>query len=364
MAEYNGSILSADTVSMLNALPFSAALLNNEYRLVHCNDALLEQAKIGTLSSVVDYRPGNFFKCINTDGGLECGSTNKCCDCALNRFLDRYNHVSPESAECRIISKTDSSITPLDLRIHLKPLNLSDSRHLLFILENISDIKQKELLNKTFMHDVLNTAGGLTSLLEYIRLSGSDDDLHGYLNLISRQASYLVEEIKSHKQLLSKDSSGSLEHEKYFISTEILNTAVDIIRYYAAINDTSIEMAQDSDAVVLHCNCTMLRRVLVNLFKNAVEAAGKDEIIRAGCRLIEDKAVFFIKNDAVMDEMSKNTVFNKIYSTKEFGNGLGTQSIKLITEKYLLGTVHFESDEETGTIFYISVPLAENARRS
>ncbi|MGE4319715.1 MAG: sensor histidine kinase [Deferribacterales bacterium] len=364
MTEHSSNILSSDTVSMLNALPFSAALLNNEYRLIYGNEALMAQTNITDPGSVTDSRPGNFFKCINTEGGLKCGSTNKCCDCALNRFLETYEQVKEETAECRIISKTDTSIMPLDLRIHLKPINVSHSNHLLLILENISEIKQKELLNKTFLHDVLNTAGGLTSLLEYIKMSGTEEDFPTYLNLIIKQSSYLVEEIKSHKHLLNKDTANSLEHEKYFISTEILNTAVDIIRYYAAINNTSIEMVPDSDDVVLHCNCTMLRRVLVNLFKNAVEAAGKDEVIKAGCRLIEDKAVFFIKNDAVMDEMSRNAVFNKIYSSKEFGNGLGTQSIKLITEKYLFGTVHFESDEETGTIFYISVPLAENAKKS
>jgi len=49
-------------------------------------------------------------------------------------------------------------------------------------------------------------------------------------------------------------------------------------------------------------------------------------------------------------------LFTRSFSTKGTGRGLGTYSIKLITEKYLQGTVSFVSNEEQGTVFTVRYP--------
>jgi sensor histidine kinase regulating citrate/malate metabolism len=50
-------------------------------------------------------------------------------------------------------------------------------------------------------------------------------------------------------------------------------------------------------------------------------------------------------------------IFQRSFSTKGAGRGLGTYSIKLLGERYLHGTVSFASSAEQGTIFQISLPL-------
>jgi signal transduction histidine kinase len=45
-------------------------------------------------------------------------------------------------------------------------------------------------------------------------------------------------------------------------------------------------------------------------------------------------------------------VFQRSFSTKGTGRGLGTYSIKLLTERYLGGRVWFESAEGHGTTFH------------
>jgi len=49
-------------------------------------------------------------------------------------------------------------------------------------------------------------------------------------------------------------------------------------------------------------------------------------------------------------------VFQRSFSTKGKGRGLGTYSIKLLTERYLKGTASFTSTETDGTTFQISLP--------
>jgi sensor histidine kinase regulating citrate/malate metabolism len=49
-------------------------------------------------------------------------------------------------------------------------------------------------------------------------------------------------------------------------------------------------------------------------------------------------------------------LFQRSFSTKGRGRGIGTYSIKLLTEKYLRGKVDFISNEGTGTTFNLYFP--------
>jgi signal transduction histidine kinase len=51
-------------------------------------------------------------------------------------------------------------------------------------------------------------------------------------------------------------------------------------------------------------------------------------------------------------------VFQRFFSTKGAGRGLGTYSIRLLTERYLKGNVSFTSSPEEGTTFRVCYPPA------
>jgi sensor histidine kinase regulating citrate/malate metabolism len=51
-------------------------------------------------------------------------------------------------------------------------------------------------------------------------------------------------------------------------------------------------------------------------------------------------------------------LFKRSFSTKGEGRGLGTYSMKLLTERYLNGRVGFRTSESAGTTFTASYPLA------
>ena len=60
-----------------------------------------------------------------------------------------------------------------------------------------------------------------------------------------------------------------------------------------------------------------------------------------------------------MSAKVKAQVFQRSFSTKGEGHGLGTYSIKLLTERYLKGTTGFTSSAENGTEFFVRIPLAK-----
>ncbi len=65
---------------------------------------------------------------------------------------------------------------------------------------------------------------------------------------------------------------------------------------------------------------------------------------------------FEVHNPAYMPRDIQLQVFQRSFSTKGEGRGLGTYSIKLLTERYLCGTVSFKSSPEEGTVFRVEYP--------
>ncbi|MGE4488502.1 MAG: ATP-binding protein, partial [Kiritimatiellales bacterium] len=65
---------------------------------------------------------------------------------------------------------------------------------------------------------------------------------------------------------------------------------------------------------------------------------------------------FSVHNRFVIPPDVQIQLFTRSFSTKGNGRGLGTYSIKLISEKYLNGRVSFVSNEEQGTVFKVTLP--------
>jgi signal transduction histidine kinase len=95
---------------------------------------------------------------------------------------------------------------------------------------------------------------------------------------------------------------------------------------------------------------------LGNLTKNASEASTPGQDIRLHCGLSGGRAVFSVHNEAVMPESIQRQIFQRSFSTKGEGRGLGTYSVKLFGERYLGGQVSFHSAAGHGTVFLLSLP--------
>ncbi len=102
---------------------------------------------------------------------------------------------------------------------------------------------------------------------------------------------------------------------------------------------------------------SLLLRVLCNMIKNALEACGKGETVTAGCARQDGHVEFRVHNPGCMPREVQLQVFQRSFSTKGTGRGLGTYSIKLLTERYLHGHVSFISTPEQGTTFSVRYPL-------
>jgi signal transduction histidine kinase len=109
----------------------------------------------------------------------------------------------------------------------------------------------------------------------------------------------------------------------------------------------------------LYTDPVLLNRVLGNLIKNALEASPLGTIVTVRSTCSSVGYVFRIHNPTVMEDAVQSQLFQRSFSTKQGkGRGLGTYSVKLLTERYLRGQVAFDSVEQIGTTFYVTLPTS------
>ena len=92
----------------------------------------------------------------------------------------------------------------------------------------------------------------------------------------------------------------------------------------------------------------LLRRVLGNLVKNALEASPDGETVTVA--FVDRKTpTFVVHNESVTTEAVRLQVFQRSFSTKGgIGRGVGTYGARLIAERYLGGRLTFSSKHGRG----------------
>ena len=106
----------------------------------------------------------------------------------------------------------------------------------------------------------------------------------------------------------------------------------------------------------LQTDVTLLRRVLGNMLKNAVEATPAGGTITVGCVDRDDEVEFWINNPGEMPRQVQLQIFQRSFTTKGAGRGLGAYSMRLLTERYLGGRVGFTSSPTDGVTFRAVYP--------
>ena len=187
------------------------------------------------------------------------------------------------------------------------------------------------------------------------------------------------------------DDPGKLEMIREFVETvrESINLGIEISRGYTNYlsdigEDAKIQplaplfqplsmyarkykgqLIQDvpPDIPLVKCKADQIKRVIINLFVNAVQAV---EQKKAGDAIIEfkvwhkDNTVFLsaADNGAGIAESVLPNIFKESFTTKENGTGLGLFMVKQIIESHG-GSIEVASQLGEGTVFTLSLPAVE-----
>ena len=339
------------------AVPEMFVVLNEQREIVFANRALLDALHCQTIDDVAGQRLGEALSCSHafdeSDSHIGvCGTTEFCRECGAVQAMLHALGGKPDVQECRITLADGGA---LDLRVTARPLEQDGHHYVLFAVVDISHEKRRRALERIFFHDILNTAGGLLGVAELLR-TGSTAEVADFKDTVALLANSLVDEIRAQQILLSAER-GELKLQLERIQS--LTLLVDIRNTYMnheVCIGRLVEVDPSSDLVVFVSDARLVRRVLGSMVKNALQGCRPGETATLSCYSTAAGVEFAVHNPGFMPRKVQLQVFQRSFTSRGDGRGLGTYSMKLLTEQYLQGTVTFESTPEYGTIFRVHYP--------
>lgn len=333
-------------------------MLNDQRELVFANraffDGLGRSWGIGAVGASPLGQPlGDALGCIKAAEG--CGHSASCSACGalstINAAIERR-----ETAEGEYQLTRADSYESLDLRVRATPMTLFDEELVVLAISDIRHERRRRALERIFFHDVLNTAGALRGMA-HLLVELPPEQNHEFRHSVVFLADKLIDEIKAQRTLASAENLELKLELGAVHSVELLQEVAVTYRNYERTRKVRIVVDPDADDVAFVTDGTILRRILGNMVKNALEASGEGDTATIGCRTVGHELEFWVHNPAVMPPAVRHQVFHRSFSTKGTGRGLGTYSMKLLSERYLEGRVTFTSEEDEGTTFRARYPL-------
>lgn len=349
---------------LLDAVPDILAVLNEKRQIILANQQFLSSLGIRDFQSLLGQRPGEAFHCIHSHGAGGCGTTGACRYCgAVQAVLACQETRQPVTRDARLtVEGPDGQNIPMDVKVHASPFLHGGVVYTLVTLQDISPLKRRQVLERMFFHDVLNTAGGLNGLASLMAQEDEVPEIRKLAGMVNQLGSQLIEEILEQRQLISAEN-GDLEVTMESIPLgEVVRQSIQAMDHHKIAQDRHIMVDDAPVYPTCRTDPVLARRIVINMIKNALEATPRGGTVRVALEgpdlAGEGMCAVSIRNPGVMPQEVQMQIFQRSFSTKGTGRGIGTYSMKLLGEQYLGGSIVWHSTPAEGTVFSLRLPVS------
>ncbi len=357
------SVLETENLENLYAsVSDIVVVLNKERQVVFANKNLLDLIGETDLSRVYGRRPGEVLRCVHaseTEAG--CGTTESCSACGGMRAIMTAQKGAQDVQECRIIQ--DENSDALELLFKASPLSVNGEEFTVVAIKDISHEKRRRVLERIFFHDIMNTAVGVRGLSELLSIADSES-LDQFRKMIYSGAEKLVDEIRSQRDLTAAENNELKTTIEVLDTGSVLANLVELYAAHEVAEGKALRLDEKSESFQMKSDKTLLTRVLGNMIKNALEACKPGDSVIVSVQRHNDSAEFRVHNPGHIPRDAQLQIFQRSFTTKGVGRGLGTYSMRLLSERYLHGHVSFTSSGEEGTTFIAVYPVAPDETRA
>lgn len=343
---------------MLESFPDLVVILDTNRQIVAYNkktEKLLQDKN----EEIIGQRLGEAFKCIHAfEMPSGCGTSVFCSECGAAK-CNKNTLATGQSfeEECRINIRNEGLETSLDLKVFTSFLDFEGEKFIVFAIKNLENEKRRELLERIFFHDVLNTASIIFGISGMISEVKETDDFDKYSKILQNTSEQLIQEIQAQRDLSNAESGKLVIYPAQDTARNILEKVYELYENNNLTRGKSFTCEYPSDMMIIETDPHFIIRSLGNLIKNALEAVGNGQKVSISAYDYGENIRFVIANDGVIPKHIQLQIFNRSFSTKaKKGRGIGTYSVKLLIENYLRGRVSFISNEEEQTKFIVEIP--------
>ncbi|MHC5035479.1 MAG: sensor histidine kinase, partial [Planctomycetota bacterium] len=208
-------------------------------------------------------------------------------------------------------------------------------------------------------HCIKNTINGLTGgayILDVgIRKEDSEKLTKGW-DMVKRNTSFMSDLVQD---MLAYCRKSPLAPELTDVA-RLLEETLLMVQEAAAQKGVETSLETDREELLAEVDPTALKRVVLNLLTNAVEACSEGCHVKVTAALTQDDGVLLIAvaDDGLgMPEDVEARLFEPFFTTRgSRGTGLGLALVKKVVEEHH-GRIQVESVEGKGSTFRIFIPL-------
>jgi signal transduction histidine kinase len=343
---------------LLNAFPVMAMVLDGERRVVFSNQALLDFVGAAEVEGVRGLRPGAVLGCVHADEPPDgCTTTDRCAVCGGRGAIASAEIGRAAGEPYRLRRRTAHGEEALDLYVWSTPIDWEGQRCTVVCAMDVGDKLRRHALERSLFQGAFRLVEGLQTLAGALERSQTPGQQQAIVHAIAALTGELREALQKHSDLAAAER-GDLEVRKAPVgSLTLLESLVKHHAAHSAAPHRSLLVDPGAAEVVFHSDPVLVLRVVGHMIENAVEASAPGETVTVACRRVDASVEFSVHNPGEMPREVQLQVFQRSFSTKGPGRGLGTYMMRLLSERYLGGRVGFRSDPETGTVFTAGYPL-------
>lgn len=346
--------------TVLEYAPVFVGVLTEERQFVLVNERFFFSIGFDEGVDGLGLRPGEIFGCIHhSDVPEGCGEGPACRYCGVVQLVFRaISTGKAQEGEARLTTEKDGTVRGWDLMITVEPVDIDEQRFFILFMRDISAEKYKSMMEKIFFHDILNSVTTLDSLVHLLHPDPGENDPDGFIGMLRGRIQDVEEQINFHRKLLSAEKGEMIPSLEMVELKGELENLIAAEEQVVRLNELELTYNLEGEEVWVRSDRIILRRIFLNLLKNAREASSRGDTIVLRIRVEDGRVKIGVHNPAVMPPNVRSQVFQRSFSTKGAGRGLGTYSIKLLTTRYMNGDISFRSEEGFGTEFLLDLPVS------
>lgn len=223
--------------------------------------------------------------------------------------------------------------------------------------------EQMQMMLSGIAHEVRNPLGGMELFCGLLR-----EDLESHtdqrreqelqkVERIERELAYLKDVVDS---FLEFARPGELSIERVQAAS-IIDEVVELVEQEARDRGCRLEVDIGAD-LELTVDCGQLRRALINVVRNAVQAGGDKEGATVVIRCVgdgDDRCIEVVDDGCGIAQEQLQQLCRPFYTTREQGSGLGLALTRKIVERHG-GELEINSVVNEGTTVRLIVPFDDN----
>jgi hypothetical protein len=347
-------------LSALEASPIPVMIVNPQRQIVFANGCLVELVGAASSEELCGLRPGEVLGCAHsTETDLGCGTSVSCSACGALRALNAAQLGAARTETCRMVCRTESGQECLELEVSAAPLSVAGRQYVIAFASSVRDRVRNQWIEFRLLPDIGEISRELAALAACLGRATDPVLLAKAGAALKPVAERLYTLVRTHGNLLAAEG-GRLHVVRLPVSSlDLMRECVTELRVHPLARDREICIDPESVGISFVSDATLIREILAVFLLNAQEAAAPGHRVTLRSERAAGSVQFSVHHDGVMSREAQLQVFNPGFSTKGPGRGFGTWSALLIAERFLNGSVSFESDEQRGTVFVLRLPAPD-----